>query len=217
MSRDTHYNCQVVHLTNKGEVSTRRHNSTCRVAEGHGGTTLKCPTCQKEYQKTYWTKPGRRDEIREKKGRKRNPSLPHYACSLSPEDHPIQRGVGRDHRAGCAVAEGHLLGTTSSSLCPACARSNNRKISRAVSLKSRHQMTIAEYDVLFERQKGRCVICKQTQKGLRLAVDHSHQTGERRGLLCRSCNLGLGNFHDDPSVLRSAIRYLGRSEEVIQP
>lgn len=43
------------------------------------------------------------------------------------------------------------------------------------------------------------------------AVDHDHKTGAVRGVLCRSCNIGLGNFRDSPSLLRSAARYLERA------
>lgn len=209
MSRKTHYDCQVVHLNRKGEVSTRRHSSTCQVAEGHTGTTFTCRCCANGYQKSFWT-PEHRDAARERRGVKRPVANPHYACTLPPEEHPILRGVGRGHRAGCAVAAGHLEGASASNLCRVCARVNMRKISRAVSLRSRHKMTVTQYDVLFEKQKGRCAICHRSQEGLRLAVDHNHQTGVRRGLLCRMCNLGLGNFLDDPSALRSAIRYLSR-------
>lgn len=207
MSRDTHYDCQTVHLNRKGEVSTRRHMPTCQVAEGHSGSTVKCVTCAKDYQKRYWNVPGRRDSLRSKRILKRNDHHAHYGCLLPPEDHPIQRGVGRGHRAGCAIAEGHV-GPTSSNNCPACRKVNQKKTNRAAGLRHRHQMTVMEYDRLFEEQKGRCAICGRSQEGLRLAVDHSHQTGERRGLLCRACNLGLGNFRDDPSALRGAIRYL---------
>jgi hypothetical protein len=41
-----------------------------------------------------------------------------------------------------------------------------------------------------------------------LCVDHSHVTGKVRGLLCHSCNVGLGHFKDDPRFTRSATEYL---------
>jgi Recombination endonuclease VII len=70
-------------------------------------------------------------------------------------------------------------------------------------------MTVEEYEKLFEEQEGRCAICGRDQE-TKLAVDHDHQTGERRGLLCKQCNVGLGYFRDDTAVLERAISYLNR-------
>lgn len=63
---------------------------------------------------------------------------------------------------------------------------------------------------LLRDQLYRCKICgrDQLQNGKRLSLDHCHETGEIRGLLCNNCNLGLGNFRDNPTFLREAIRYL---------
>jgi hypothetical protein len=60
-------------------------------------------------------------------------------------------------------------------------------------LKYSYGMTLADYDAL----------PNQT-----LAVDHHHATGVVRGLLCRDCNLGVGNFKDDPHLTRRATAYL---------
>ena len=68
--------------------------------------------------------------------------------------------------------------------------------------------TVEQYDVLFKKQGGACAICGRATK-THLYVDHDHTTGEVRGLLCSSCNLGLGNFKDSVPIMRQAILYLG--------
>lgn len=65
----------------------------------------------------------------------------------------------------------------------------------------------AHLDGLMEAQGGTCAICPRTDD---LCVDHDHATGVVRGLLCRSCNSGLGQFRDDPVLLAKAIDYLTR-------
>lgn len=74
-------------------------------------------------------------------------------------------------------------------------------------------LTLADYDRMLTEQGGACLVCGSDQPGgghLRLVVDHCHVTGRVRGLLCNPCNIGLANFRDDPTLLASAIRYLGR-------
>jgi hypothetical protein len=71
-----------------------------------------------------------------------------------------------------------------------------------------------EYIALWEKQDGKCAICKQEETALykgrqrSLAVDHCHTTGFIRGLLCNACNNGLGRFRDDIKRLQLAIEYL---------
>jgi hypothetical protein len=55
-----------------------------------------------------------------------------------------------------------------------------------------------------------CEICGQDSP---LVIDHCHVTGKFRGMLCNSCNKGLGLFYDDPEFLKSAIEYLKRNEQ----
>lgn len=62
---------------------------------------------------------------------------------------------------------------------------------------------------LYTRQKGQCAICgtvPTTERGLH--VDHCHKTGAVRGLLCHSCNTGIGALRDDPDTLLKALNYL---------
>lgn len=60
---------------------------------------------------------------------------------------------------------------------------------------------------MLDAQNGKCAIC-DAEQSFQLAVDHDHQTGLTRGLLCRNCNQGLGYFGDDPERLLRAINYL---------
>jgi hypothetical protein len=82
----------------------------------------------------------------------------------------------------------------------------------------RRQLTSEDYAALLLDQKGVCAICGKVN-GLtkhngqhQLVIDHCHGTGAVRGLLCYNCNLGLGNFKDDPGLLKKAIRYLEKEE-----
>lgn len=74
-----------------------------------------------------------------------------------------------------------------------------------------------DYDVLLAQQDGRCQICrsdKPTKKGW--AVDHDHKTGIVRGVLCHSCNLGIGLLKDNTHFLQQAIDYLDSHKKKTQ-
>jgi hypothetical protein len=69
-----------------------------------------------------------------------------------------------------------------------------QKIGRRHLLKRRYGITLEEYDALFVRQSGTCALCQRPPQRRRLAVDHDHETGEIRGLLCVTCNSMLGHL-----------------------
>lgn len=74
---------------------------------------------------------------------------------------------------------------------------------------SGYEITRAEHRRLLDLQQHRCAICDQPPPPPTvLHIDHDHETGEVRGLLCRACNLGLGFFIDDIDRLEHAIAYL---------
>jgi Recombination endonuclease VII len=64
-----------------------------------------------------------------------------------------------------------------------------------------------EVAAMMEAQAGLCPICRRPM-GTKPHVDHNHATGEVRGLLCFTCNVGLGNFGDDVERLERAAAYL---------
>jgi hypothetical protein len=67
----------------------------------------------------------------------------------------------------------------------------------------------SEYDDIYEHQEGRCFICRRaTGATRRLAVDHDHEHGWVRGLLCKPCNRMLGHARDDVQFFARAIAYL---------
>ena len=79
---------------------------------------------------------------------------------------------------------------------------------------NRYGISLEEFDSLREKQNYCCAICGQhedTQKK-NLFVDHCHETGRVRGLLCNCCNFALGHFKDSQLLLQKAINYLGDYE-----
>ena len=81
-------------------------------------------------------------------------------------------------------------------------------------LRWNHGVTQEWYVSTLEKQDNACAICKNPEdkkiqgRVLSLAVDHCHETGEIRGLLCSNCNRGIGHLKHDPKILAAAIDYL---------
>jgi hypothetical protein len=76
-------------------------------------------------------------------------------------------------------------------------------------LKYVHGISMQEYRRMVVRQGGKCVLCGTSAGDL--VLDHCHDTDIVRGLLCYSCNSGLGMFRDDPEALRRAASYIERN------
>lgn len=76
-------------------------------------------------------------------------------------------------------------------------------------LKRNYGLSIEDFERMAEAQKGACAICKtQLDLGFFTAVDHDHETGAVRGLLCSKCNMALGGFKDSIGLLDAAAAYL---------
>lgn len=83
------------------------------------------------------------------------------------------------------------------------------KYRRRYLLAKKYGMTLDAYDALLEAQGGVCAICGEAGADAKmLAVDHDHNTGKVRGLLCDKCNQGIGLFRDDPELMAKAIQYI---------
>jgi hypothetical protein len=87
----------------------------------------------------------------------------------------------------------------------------NPDVHRAYLLKQKYGITLDDYDELIEKQGGKCAICgtdKPNGHHKRFVVDHNHETGEVRGLLCNNCNSALGYFQDNPDIIAKGFVYL---------
>ena len=90
---------------------------------------------------------------------------------------------------------------------------------RRYQLKGLYGLTLEDFSQMLKAQNGKCAICGNSDPRHRrkyrpsphLHVDHCHESGRVRGLLCGTCNKGLGCFSHDASALQSAIRYLTES------
>lgn len=83
-------------------------------------------------------------------------------------------------------------------------------------LMRKYGITQEWYDEQLKIQDGSCKICgtKNPGKGLKhFHVDHSHKTGKVRGLLCHSCNTGIGLFKEDVELIEKAIEYVNRFKQ----
>lgn len=84
------------------------------------------------------------------------------------------------------------------------------KINRKSIALVRYGLTINDYNKMFIKQGGKCAICAKLELFLdkTLCIDHNHETGEVRALLCSSCNSALGLFKENIKSLQTAINYL---------
>lgn len=89
---------------------------------------------------------------------------------------------------------------------------NRRRETADYQMQQKYGISLEEFERRAAAQDGKCLICGRVPNGnyarSRLNVDHDHVTGEIRGLICNQCNLSLGNFNDDPMLLRRAADYL---------
>ena len=86
----------------------------------------------------------------------------------------------------------------------------NPERTRNNDLKRNYGITLQEHQEMYENQNGHCAICKKEGDGKwkKLCVDHDHETGKVRQLLCRRCNMVLGQVYDNISLLEEHIKYL---------
>jgi hypothetical protein len=89
-------------------------------------------------------------------------------------------------------------------------RDTHKKECKGHNYRRLYGLTLDDYNRMFEKQNGHCAICGThiSELAKPLSIDHDHKTGKIRGLLCNSCNFGLGHFNDDVNRLSNAAQYL---------
>lgn len=87
--------------------------------------------------------------------------------------------------------------------------SEKRKVnSRKLHLKKRYNLTVEELNEMKIQQSNKCLICELSD--VELVIDHCHETGIIRGLLCRQCNSALGLFKENIKSLENAIQHVSK-------
>ena len=87
---------------------------------------------------------------------------------------------------------------------------NNPDKVRNKQLMYKYGITLDDFNKMLEEQDFSCALCgtKDAGRNGTFNVDHCHETGKVRSLLCHSCNTGLGKFQDNPELLRKAAGYV---------
>lgn len=97
-----------------------------------------------------------------------------------------------------------VIGFTSQ--CKTCTQAKQRSYWRGVGRAARYNLPQDGYDRLFDAQYQACAVCNETDRTL--CIDHNHETGEVRGLVCADCNKAIGMLRDDPKLLTRGADYL---------
>lgn len=134
-------------------------------------------------------------------------------CRNLSKDERLRVRTAIVRRCGCGASATNPTGRP---YCDQCRIDVKRKQARTRNLRP-YGMTIADYEQMLAEQNGRCVICGTVDPGhghTAFVVDHCHDSGQVRGLLCRNCNSAIGLLQDSPHVIRAAAKYVQRTRQL---
>jgi len=87
-----------------------------------------------------------------------------------------------------------------------------QQVKRKAHVKSKYGVSLEWIDEQLEMNNHECPLCNtKIIKGKNLAVDHCHDTGDARAVICRTCNSAMGHLKDSPELLEKAMEYLKKS------
>jgi hypothetical protein len=127
-------------------------------------------------------------------------------CTKCGELKPLSEFRKKIHKSG-NVGKRSACKTCEYSRITAWRHRSSEKI-RNERLRNNFGISLSEYNKMLEDQGGFCAICGGVDQNKALAVDHDHETGEIRGLLCSKCNTTLGLIHDDVVTAERIALYL---------
>ena len=88
----------------------------------------------------------------------------------------------------------------------------NKNKKKGYYYKKKYGITLEQKMEMVINQNSNCLICGEPfLESKNTCVDHSHKTGKVRGILCRKCNAGLGQFKEDINIFRNALEYLEKN------
>jgi len=154
---------------------------------GKGGVESMCKECRQSWNRNYHSKANYLPQI---EGNKR--------CAKCGKMVPVNDfSFNRRNKDGRG------------SYCKSCAHDSARKSA----LKLLYGLSLSDYDTLLACQEYKCAICKRPfdSNSKSLHVDHNHQSGKVRGLLCAQCNIIIGMCSENPNILSNIISYLEES------
>lgn len=82
-------------------------------------------------------------------------------------------------------------------------------------LKNQYGISLDIFNKMYEEQNGQCYLCLKTFSGKEVKVDHNHETGQVRKLLCHNCNTSLGLLNENPDLFYRCANYLKEHNDSI--
>ncbi|MFG2673810.1 endonuclease VII domain-containing protein [Streptomyces sp. NPDC048445] len=174
----------------------------------------RCPGCQRELPlPSFASDRNRRDGLQSRcRECVAAYSAAHYRRRREAQGKPVRerRNVPQGHKEcrKCGEVKPHSdwhRNSTAPDGVATCCKACKSVQGREGHLKRQYGMTVAQRDDMISSQSGACTICLAAPA---VHVDHCHETGRVRGVLCFNCNSAIGKLGDDPDTLRRAIAYL---------
>lgn len=187
------------------EKKAERFEASYARKRAKGGRSAEEKAARREYERKAAAERTAEERARRAaKSREYYPRYPKRTRKLSPEqrekNNSLARARGRTYTAEQKERKAAYLKEYLAS---------KKEKTYAGHLARKYGMTASDYAKALEAQGGVCALCGGVNSdGKRIFVDHSHETGKVRALLCRLCNLAIGSMREDPALMRRAADYV---------